>query len=76
MRSYHLDTLTGAGFKTLQAYSPEMRENIIKQADMRAPQVTYCKYNVDHVYKSLKERETHEAVCPEKAAYDKKNAQT
>lgn len=71
-----MDQLSGAGIKAFQGYSPELREHLIKEAEARAPQVTYCKYNVEHVFKSLKERETHEAVCPEKAAYDRKNAQT
>ena len=71
-----MDNLKGSGLKTLSSYSAEERDQIIKEAESRAPQVTYCRYNVNHVYKTLKERETHEMQCPDKAAYDRKNAQT
>jgi hypothetical protein len=74
--NYHMDCLTGAGSKAFQNYSEELRDIIVRAAEMKAPQETYCKYNVSHVFKSLKERDTHEVFCPEKAAYDRKNAQT
>ena len=35
-----------------------------KFANERQPSVCYCPYNVEHQFKSLKERETHEAICP------------
>jgi hypothetical protein len=43
---------------------------------MRSPSCTYCRYNVDHVYKTIKEREIHEETCSDKAAFERKNAKT
>lgn len=40
----------------------------------RKPSACYCKYNVDHAFKSAKERDTHQEICPERALYDR-NAQ-
>jgi DNA polymerase II small subunit/DNA polymerase delta subunit B len=54
----------------------EDRALIIEEAKTRVPTCTYCRYNVDHVFKTIKERETHEEVCPERAAYERKAAKT
>ena len=56
--------------------TPEDRAQIIEEAKSRVPTCTYCRYNVDHVFKTIKERETHEDVCPERAAYERKAAKT
>jgi hypothetical protein len=56
--------------------SPENRAQIIEEAKTRVPTCTYCRYNVDHVFKTIKERETHEEMCPERAAYERKAAKT
>jgi hypothetical protein len=48
----------------------------LEEAKLRVPCATYCRYNVDHVFKTLKERETHEEICPQRASYERKNAQT
>jgi hypothetical protein len=56
--------------------TPEDRALVIEEAKTREPTCTYCRYNVDHVFKSIKERETHEECCPDRAAYERKAAQT
>jgi len=38
----------------------------------RFPSATYCKYNYDHVFKSLSDREIHENECPDKEEYEEK----
>ena len=59
-----------------QIMTPEDRALVIEEAKTREPTCTYCRYNVDHVFKSIKERETHEEQCPDRASYEKKAAQT
>lgn len=38
----------------------------------RQPKEVYCKYNENHLLKSFKERDAHEAICPQKSAYEAK----
>lgn len=66
----------GGGEHSVDQFGKEQRELILAEAQARPPQCTYCRYNVDHVFKTLKERETHEQVCPQRADYERKNAQT
>lgn len=35
-----------------------------EEQKQRQPSVCYCPYNVDHQFKSVKERQTHELTCP------------
>ena len=65
-----------SGDLVLATYTKEEQERLVEEARTRAPVCTYCRYHVEHMFKTVKERETHEMVCPNKAAYDRKNAQT
>lgn len=40
----------------------------------RAPSVTYCKFNWEHSFRSLAEREVHEQVCPNRREFEAKIA--
>ena len=61
---------------SIEGMTAEDRAVIIEEAKTRVPTCTYCRYNVEHVFKTIKERETHEEGCPERAAYERKAAQT
>ena len=48
-----------------EAEDGEMQEpETEEESKQRQPSVCYCPYNVDHQFKSLKEREIHELTCP------------
>jgi len=49
---------------------------IKEQAEVRQPNCTYCRYNVEHVFKTIEERHAHELTCPNKAAFDRREAAT
>ena len=53
-------------------FKAKMRE----EAEARMPTCAYCKYNQNHMFKTVLERETHEDVCPDKATYESRWAQT
>jgi hypothetical protein len=63
-----------ASTQSIDHLNKEELDQIMQEALTRLPSCTYCRYNVDHVFKTLKERETHEIVCPDRAAYERKNA--
>lgn len=69
-------SLTVKSEKNIDSFNLETQERIIAEAQIRQPSCTYCRYNVDHAFKTLKDRETHEEVCPDRAAYERKNSQT
>ena len=62
--------------RNIESFNQETQERIIAEAQIRLPSCTYCRYNVDHSFKTLKDRETHEELCPDRAAYERKNSQT
>ena len=47
-------------------------DSIEEQARKRKPTTLYCKFNETHVFKTFEDRERHEQVCPQKAAYEQK----
>jgi len=40
------------------------------------PVVAYCKFNVEHFFKSVKERDTHEEICENRTQYERNNEKT
>jgi hypothetical protein len=38
----------------------------------RFPSATYCKYNYEHVFKTLADRELHEKSCPNRQEFEQK----
>ena len=47
-----------------------------KAEEDRQPTCCYCKYNVNHFFKSRKERDTHQEICTERSYYEKNEKQT
>ena len=46
------------------------------QAASKVPVCAYCKFNVNHVFKTIKERDTHETVCENRAQYEANTEKT
>jgi hypothetical protein len=40
----------------------------------RKPSATFCKYNCEHKFKTLEEREHHESICPNKQEFERKTS--
>ena len=48
-------------------------EQIFNSSDsVRHPSATYCKYNLEHVFKTIIDRESHEECCPNKQEFEQK----
>lgn len=43
---------------------------------VRCPSATFCKYNYEHSYKTLEDREHHEKTCPNKVEMEFKLSQS
>jgi hypothetical protein len=49
---------------------PKQEESPFAPPQTREPTATYCKYNHEHTYRTLADREAHEQVCPNKTAFE------
>lgn len=67
--------------KDIKLLSPENlddhdKERIVEKARKKIPHCSYCRYNVEHVFTTVMDRERHEEDCPQKSYYQKNEEKT
>ena len=58
------------GTEAKLALQEDNAEKLMEAAASKVAVCAYCKYNVEHVFKTVKERDTHEQNCANRAQYE------
>ncbi len=60
----------GVEYASTDAIQCDNIEKMMEVAASKVPVCAYCKFNVNHVFKTIKERDTHELNCENRAQYE------
>ena len=58
------------GDENYQEHQEQFAQQMMEESQKKVPICAYCKYNVNHCFKTIKERETHEQTCENRYQYE------